>query len=84
MATDAERPRKTTLFCPDCDHQSPADGDWTRIRGGQRVHYLCPDCRTEVTVRSARSDPPSPLSPYGLWTTWTTSVQAWWKSVLHS
>jgi transposase-like protein len=80
MQGDNQRLSKATLFCPECDHESPADGDWTRVRAGRRVHYLCPDCRTEITVRSGRS---TPLSPVGLWQTWTNSVQTWWKSVLH-
>jgi len=83
MQADKQRLSKSTLFCPECDHESPADGDWTTVRAGRQVHYLCPDCRTEITVRSAESASLSPLSPYGLWHTWTNSVQTWWKSVLH-
>lgn len=42
---------KTTLFCPDCDHQSQVDGDWHVVETTCAVRYLCPDCETETTVR---------------------------------
>lgn len=80
MEPDNQRLSKATLFCPECDHESPADGDWTQVHTRNRVHYLCPDCHTEITVRSGR---PARLSPVGLWHSWTTSVQSWWNAVLH-
>jgi predicted RNA-binding Zn-ribbon protein involved in translation (DUF1610 family) len=57
---------KSTLHCPICGHQSPADGDWLRRVGptvgrdavpvsnsivGRGVALVCPDCETVVTVR---------------------------------
>ena len=57
---------KSTLFCPICGHESPADGDWLRRTGptvgreqtsvsngivGRGVALVCPDCDTVVTVR---------------------------------
>jgi uncharacterized protein YlaI len=74
---------KTTLFCQDCGHQSPYDGDWTQIRSGNKIHYLCPDCRTEITVRSAPPQTP-PLSPSEVWKQWSKGLEAmhhlWRKS----
>jgi predicted RNA-binding Zn-ribbon protein involved in translation (DUF1610 family) len=57
---------KSTLHCPICGHQSPADGDWLRRVGptvgraavpvsnpvvGRGVALVCPDCESVVTVR---------------------------------
>jgi hypothetical protein len=44
-------PRKSTLFCPACDHRSPLDGDWRveAAEGGRR--FVCPDCGATVTTR---------------------------------
>lgn len=36
-----QRPVKTRLFCPTCDHESPLDGDWL---GDGRTRLLCPRC----------------------------------------
>jgi predicted RNA-binding Zn-ribbon protein involved in translation (DUF1610 family) len=44
-------PSKSTLFCPGCEYQNRAEGDWIRSAVGQDVHYLCPDCGTDITVR---------------------------------
>ena len=86
MNTDAMA--KNTLFCPECGHQSEHDGDWTRIRGGRRCHYLCPECSTEITVRPTERVETHLMVPYQLLCTWTDSVQAWqefWRdSMRHS
>ncbi|MFB6301813.1 MAG: hypothetical protein ABEH78_02960 [Haloferacaceae archaeon] len=47
---------KATLFCPDCSHRSRYDGDWTVVDAGDERRYLCPDCRTEITVRPPFAD----------------------------
>lgn len=76
---------KTTLFCPECDHSSRYDGDWTRAKSGETVHYLCPDCHTEVTTRPARTDSRTP-SAGRLWRRWTENVRALqsaWLEILH-
>ncbi|PSP90880.1 hypothetical protein BRC78_04930 [Halobacteriales archaeon QH_8_68_33] len=50
-STTPPGPRKATLFCPGCGHESPVDGDWLcRERAGDVV-YECPDCHTPVTGR---------------------------------
>jgi predicted RNA-binding Zn-ribbon protein involved in translation (DUF1610 family) len=51
--TTADSLAKATLFCPECGHESRHDGDWLCVERSERVHYLCPDCDTEITVRSA-------------------------------
>lgn len=56
---DAVIPRKSTLFCPDCDHASTADGDWIRRTHGETVAYVCPVCATSITERPRRADAPS-------------------------
>jgi hypothetical protein len=50
---DRDVPAKTTLFCPDCDHQSRMDGDWHVVRKTRTVRYICPDCETEIAVHPA-------------------------------
>jgi predicted RNA-binding Zn-ribbon protein involved in translation (DUF1610 family) len=83
MSEDATgRLSKATLFCPECGHRSGPDGDWRRTRCGRSVHYFCPDCHTEITVRSTEP------TAREFWTTWTDTVQTWrseWlDSLLHS
>lgn len=43
--------RKATLFCWECDHSSPIDGDWVMQSRDQSVAYVCPDCETTLTER---------------------------------
>ena len=50
-STDRDVPAKATLFCLDCDYQSRVDGDWQVVRKNRSVHYICPDCGTEIAVR---------------------------------
>lgn len=47
-------PRKSTLFCPGCDHQSPADGDWVLSARDEAVALGCPVCGTTLTERPRR------------------------------
>jgi uncharacterized protein YlaI len=49
--SDRDVPAKTTLFCPDCHHQSRMDGDWRVVEETGTAHYICPDCETEIAVR---------------------------------
>ncbi|QZY00907.1 hypothetical protein [Halobaculum rubrum] len=48
-------PPKNTLFCPDCSHAAPVDGDWIveALSGGESI--ACPDCDAVVTVRRIAS-----------------------------
>jgi uncharacterized protein YlaI len=71
-------PPKATLFCPECDHRSRFDGDWTVVRTARAVHYACPDCRTGITTRPtgrARSGSRSPAAAF--WTAWRVGFRAW-------
>jgi hypothetical protein len=90
MTTDtpaADSPPKSTLFCPECGHSSRYDGDWTRARSGRTVHYICPDCHTEITTRPASAEPTvTPVTEF--WTRWTDTVQTlqsvWLKSLFRA
>lgn len=53
--TDSPPRRKAVLFCPDCGHENPVDGDWRRRRSSRSVDYVCPDCRATVTSRPAEA-----------------------------
>lgn len=44
-------PRKAQLYCPDCSHESPTDGDWSRREEPDWIVYCCPDCEATLTVR---------------------------------
>ena len=81
-STNAGARSKSTLFCPECGHRSRYDGDWLRIEERGGVRYLCPDCHTEITVRSTeRAETAGPAS---LWRTWADSLQAWQHAWLHT
>ncbi|SIS01704.1 hypothetical protein [Natronorubrum thiooxidans] len=43
--------RKSTLFCWDCDHESPVEGDWDRRTTEQHLEYVCPVCETTIATR---------------------------------
>ncbi|PSQ66962.1 MAG: hypothetical protein BRD24_01830 [Halobacteriales archaeon SW_9_67_24] len=55
---DDATPRKATLYCPDCGHESAIDGDWrvehTTVDDRDRAVYSCPVCGTVITRRPAR------------------------------
>ena len=42
---------KATLYCWECDHASPVEGDWIRSSRGESVTYTCPDCDTVIAER---------------------------------
>ena len=50
--TSAEPPPKSTLFCPDCGHESDATGDWTVSEETAETVISCPDCGTEIATWS--------------------------------
>lgn len=58
-AIDPDGPpdRKSVLFCPACDHQSPIEGDWTVRERATSIEYRCPDCEARITERE-REQPP--------------------------
>lgn len=53
---EAAARRKSTLFCRECNHASPIDGDWRRRERGGTVVYVCPTCETTITERPRRGD----------------------------
>ncbi len=55
-AIDARSRSKTTLFCPECGHESDADGDWVVEREPTRETHVCPVCAATIEVRT-RLDP---------------------------
>ncbi|WP_027119166.1 hypothetical protein [Natronorubrum tibetense] len=52
--TDPLIPDKTMLYCFDCGHESPIEGDWNQRPNGDAVDYDCPVCRTTITSRPRR------------------------------
>jgi predicted RNA-binding Zn-ribbon protein involved in translation (DUF1610 family) len=75
-APTARRPTgrpKNTLFCPDCGHESPSDGDWRLRTTAAGDAYDCPDCRTTITVRPWGRDrtlPRAAFAPVSLALEW--------------
>jgi len=49
---------KSALFCPECGHESPADGNWCyRARPARDIEeVLCPVCETRITERPRPAD----------------------------
>lgn len=43
--------RKSTLFCPQCEHASRLDGDWDVRETARSLLIRCPDCRTTIAAR---------------------------------
>lgn len=72
---------KGVLFCPDCGHESPPDGDWRVQAHPDGDALTCPVCRVTVTVRPASAErshvPASP--PCGLvWLVRSARLVAAW------
>lgn len=52
------RPRsKTTLFCPDCGHESHVGGDWNVEKTGGRTTTACPECGARIDDRRLAERP---------------------------
>lgn len=77
--------RKAVLFCPDCEYEEPADGDWVerddRTAGVRELR--CPNCASTVTSRPLPEDceATTPSEGHGL----RKQVDAWeslWASTL--
>jgi len=78
-------PSKSTLFCPDCGHQSPYDGDWHVVETTRKTQTRCPECRAEVNVRPAIRAKASQRGPAALVERWHDGVltwqRLWWKAM---
>jgi predicted RNA-binding Zn-ribbon protein involved in translation (DUF1610 family) len=71
-------PPKSTLFCPECGHRSPSDGDWTLAESTRETRYRCPDCDVVVTSRrSFDADDRPARSPER----WHATLQTWEEGV---
>lgn len=74
--------RKSTLFCPDCGHESPPDGDWTRRRRRDTEQFVCPECRAAVTERPKSGSGVISVTADQLtaaWRTYARQVTAWMR-----
>ena len=67
---------KSVLFCQDCGHENPVEGDWRIGRRAlgtslEQVAYRCPDCGHVLTVRPVERTVWDVCSgevvPVGLW-----------------
>ena len=68
--------RKATLFCWECDHVSPIDGDW-KVHPRQRtIAYVCPDCETTLATRSRSNEPVPARSMSGPLVAWQRTLRA--------
>jgi hypothetical protein len=64
---DADEPRrKSMLFCQDCSHESPVNGDWVIRTQGDSLLYVCPNCQHVLTERPQSTafsmDSPDPVA----------------------
>ena len=75
---DASVPRKSTIFCWECDHASPVDGDWIRRTRDRHVEYDCPVCETTLAKRprSDEADSERSVSAHRPTATWQRTVRA--------
>lgn len=74
-------PPKSTLFCQDCGHQSPVDGDWMLVATARGTAYRCPQCGADLTIRPALATTSARSQPFEAWQhlrhAWCDSVRAW-------
>jgi hypothetical protein len=79
-SADGATDRKATLFCQECGHASPVDGDWHVRSVGARRRLRCPECRSVVDERRVTEDQHQPSPPvrryvdawHRYWSAWTT------------
>ncbi|TYL37458.1 hypothetical protein CV102_15885 [Natronococcus pandeyae] len=77
---DSETPErgKSMLYCLECEHASPVEGDWIRDVRAHSVAYVCPDCNTVITERPADTDSGRGPRPTAAWSrVLRTSVSVW-------
>ncbi|MEF8856900.1 MAG: hypothetical protein V5A16_05700, partial [Haloplanus sp.] len=62
QSSDDTGGRKAVLFCQDCGHTGPVDGDWRVRTVGSRRRTCCPECRRVVDDRRVTDDnAPTPV-----------------------
>ncbi|WP_380676811.1 hypothetical protein [Salinigranum sp. GCM10025319] len=84
---------KSTLFCPDCGHESHAAGDWSVRTSAERVAIHCPSCGARVDERPRTVEKPAPeastesttlfgslLGPVAASVAVQRRVVDWWKA----
>ncbi|MFC4247362.1 hypothetical protein ACFOZ7_10180 [Natribaculum luteum] len=72
--------RKSILFCPDCGHQSPVDGDWLVSHDSTGLTYRCPSCETAITTRPAPDRPTSVVADWPrLYAGWVRLWADWYR-----
>lgn len=84
-SSDGTHGRKAVLFCQDCGHASPVDGDWRVRTVGSHQRTRCPECRNVVDDRRFAERPVEASGPDAsapvhwcvdtwsrYWSAWTT------------
>ncbi|NLV11627.1 hypothetical protein ACAH01_16470 (plasmid) [Halomicrobium sp. HM KBTZ05] len=66
-ATGEDTPLKSTLYCPECDHRSPATGEWNVSETARRTRYRCPECRTSVLTQPRYDDGETAAPVVAMW-----------------
>jgi hypothetical protein len=74
--------RKATLFCWECDHSSPIDGDWAVQSTEQCVTYDCPTCETTLARRPTNERSPARVArgPLAAWPRALRRSAAIWRA----
>jgi hypothetical protein len=79
---EASEQQKSTLYCWECNHASPVDGDWVHNSKDESVSYVCPICETTITERPTEGVQDSEPRPAAAWSRVVrASVSAWRASV---
>ncbi|ELY75810.1 hypothetical protein C487_13033, partial [Natrinema pallidum DSM 3751] len=68
--------RKATLFCWECDHSSPVDGNWLVDPRDQCVAYVCPECGTTLTKRPRSTGSSRDRAATGPLAAWQRTIHA--------
>lgn len=53
---ERQQPDKTTLYCPECTHESHVNGDWIIHVHTNHLDYECPECGNTIQSRSDGPD----------------------------
>ncbi|WP_226480012.1 hypothetical protein [Natrinema amylolyticum] len=72
----APTPRKATLFCWECDHSSPVDGDWLVESRDRYDAYVCPGCETTLAKRPQSTNSSRERATNGPLVAWERAVRA--------